>query len=107
MTSIKYNITVNTVQYSDPFLYLFGPQWDLRGSLLIGKFRGNQILTPGLTISNAKRSDYCTVSAYLPRLYPVIRPHVDLRCKISINLKSAHEITLETIELADLFLWLG
>ena len=40
----------------DPFLYLFGPQWDLRGSLLIVKFRGNQILTPGLTISNAKRS---------------------------------------------------
>ena len=26
-------------------LYLFGSQWDLRGNLLIGKFRGNQILT--------------------------------------------------------------
>ena len=37
-------------------LYLFGPPWDLRGSLLIGKFRGNQILTPGLTMSNAKCS---------------------------------------------------
>ena len=75
----------------------------LRHCLLIGKFRGNQILTPGLTMSNAKRS----VSAYLPRLYPGIRPHVDLRCKIIINLKSAHEITLEIIELADLLLWLG
>ena len=38
------------------FLYLFGPQWNLRGSLVIGKFRGNQILTPGLTMSNAKLS---------------------------------------------------
>ena len=32
------------------------PQWNLRGSLVIGKFRGNQILTPGLTMSNAKLS---------------------------------------------------
>ena len=62
---------------------------------MIGKFRGNQILI----------FSYCTVSANLPRLYPGIRPHVDLRCKISMNLKSAHEITLETIELADLLLW--
>ena len=75
---------------------------------MIGKFRGNQILTPGLTMSNAKLSVIVLcLHMYLPELYPGTRSHVDLRCKISMNLKSAHEITLETIELADLLLWLG
>ena len=59
-------------------------------------------------MSNAKRSVIVLyLHTYLPRLYPGIRPHVDLRCKININLKSAHEITLEIIELADLLLRLG
>ena len=83
-------------------LYLFGPQWDLRGSLLIGKFRGNQLLTPGLTMSNDKRS-VIVPCLHICLDYTLVSGHtLILDVKININLKSAHEITLEIIELTDL-----